>query len=409
MLMITGALAGAPNVGGIILRDLALHYGPEHILGAAIVDHRYVAKNDPSSKLMDSRLYLSRYVSAARRGKGRLAAAMADLRLPFGFHSEAKSLAKRITKDACLNGVTVVFAVLNGALTMTVARRVADQLGVPMVSLVWDPPDYVLREAGFSRYSRLWLVREFERSLARCRRVAVVSEPMRSAYSQLTAAPIHLLRHGRVMVPLPAHDGETKSLANYWNIGFAGSMYANDAWTALLRALDAVDWQLAGRKVRLRILSSHATMRSHASACIEFLGFRPDAEVDRVLADCDLNYLPQPFRPELRELCQYSFPTKLAAYLGSGKPVLVHCPAGSALASYFSANPFGAICQSLSADSIIATLESLLSDSTSYKRACHQAALLARQHFDVAVFRAAIDSLFEPSGLNSAPAAVGAS
>lgn len=388
LLLLSGTPPGNGNVGEIILRDLVRHLGPRNVCCEAVVGPRY--QHRPDAQLAGMRLHLhqTRHIAAPRRGPGKLDALAAEIRFPFGFRSVITALVDKIEHSARSAGAGQVFAVLNNAATMSIAHRIADRLGLPLRCLVWDPPDYVLRQAGFARWSRRWLVGEFERSLARATSVAVVSDSMRRAYSGLTRARVQLLRHGRAAPTCgpPAHfDG--------WTIGFAGSMYAGCAWSALLKALDATGWRIAGRPVRIRLMTAKATLEGRAGAHIEFLGFRDDAEIDGLLAACDVNYLPQPFLPQLADLCRYAFPTKLAAYLGAGRPVFVHCPAGSALGDYFDSQPFGAICRSLEPGSIVASLEALLGAAESLAAAGTRARELAIREFSENAFHAAIDAV----------------
>ncbi|MGQ0800758.1 MAG: hypothetical protein ACT4NL_11680 [Pseudomarimonas sp.] len=170
-------------------------------------------------------------------------------------------------------------------------------------------------------------------------------------------------------------------------------MYSPCAWNALLRALDLVGWVVAGRPVRLRLLTASIELASRKPARIEFLGFRTPAEVQTILADCHLCYMPQPFRPHLRDLCRYSFPTKLSNYLDVGRPVLVHSPPEGALSEFYARHPIGVHANSQEPAEIIAALEALLADTNAYQRACEQVAEVAQAHFSQAVFHAAIDHL----------------
>jgi hypothetical protein len=166
----------------------------------------------------------------------------------------------------------------------------------------------------------------------------------------------------------------------------------------LLKALDQVDWRVAGRPVRLKLLTPKLLMASRGRARVDYLGFRPPHEVQAVLAGCHATYMPQPFVEHLRELSRYSFPTKLTNYLALGRPVFVHAPRDGALSAFFAGNPIGAHADSLEPQPILAALEGLLGDAAAYDQACRQVRTSARRHFDVPVFHAAIDRLLaEPA------------
>jgi glycosyltransferase involved in cell wall biosynthesis len=391
LLLLSGSPPGFGDVGEIILRDLALHYGPDRIHCVAIVPSDYSWKLDPQLDGLTAQLLRSDYVHARRWGTGKWGAIGSVASYLTGFQLEVSKLVDEAVKQARAANVDRIFAVLNNSLMMAVAHRVADALDLPMTTLVWDPPEYLFQLSRFDRSSRARLLKEFQRSLARSQQVAVVSETMQKDFASLTDAPIHILRLGLPM------DFTTSALTSAsldpdeWVIGFAGSMYSNCAWRAFMAALDQVGWRIAGRSVRIKLLAERITLASRRPACVEFLGFRSPEEVQRILSQCHLTYMPQPFVPHLRELCRYAFPTKLSNYLAIGRPVFVHAPAEGALSNFYQNNPIGAHATSLEPAPIIEALEALLGNEQAYREASRQVQTTARAHFDTSVFHAAID------------------
>lgn len=393
--MLTGTPPGTANVGEIILRDLSLHYGSGHIQCIAVVPPRYSSKSDPRLEGLSIEFLPSIHIHAQRWNEAAWGALGSLANYLVGFRREVAKLVDEIVRKAEATEPEVVFAVLNNPLMMSVGHRVARALGRPLVTLVWDPPDYLARLSRFDRWSRRFLLKEFRRSLASSRRVAVVSETMQQDYAPLTSASVQILRHGMAMelpsefTPGAAFDGDE------WVIGFAGSMYSNCAWGALLKALDQANWSIAGRPVRLRVMGAQIAVSSSTAAQVEFLGFRSPEQVQSILAQCHLNYMPQPFVPQLAELCRYAFPTKLTNYLAVGRPVFVHAPRDGALSRFFEANPIGARANTLDPEQILSALQTLLGDERAYHDACRQVREAAIRHFDVSVFHKAIDELFE--------------
>ncbi len=393
--MLTGTPPGTANVGEIILRDLSLHFGPGDIQCIAVVPPRYVSKSDAQLEGLSVEILPSVHVHAQRWSHAAWGAIGSLLNYLVGFRREVARLVDSIVGKAEAAKPDVVFAVLNNPLMMSVGHRVARALDRPLVTLVWDPPDYLARASRFDRWSRRHLLREFRCSLAASRRVAVVSETMQQDYAGITEAPIQILRHGMSM-ELPEETGSDAGMdAREWVIGFAGSMYSDCAWGALLKALDQADWQIAGRPVRLKVLGARIALSSRTAAQVEFLGFRSPEQVQSILSQCHLNYMPQPFVPHLAELCRYAFPTKLTNYLATGRPVFVHAPREGALSRFFEANPIGARATTLDPGQILDALEALLGNEQAYRDACRQVRATAGSHFDVAVFHRAIDDLFE--------------
>jgi hypothetical protein len=389
LLLLTGTPPGTGNVGEIILRDLALHYGPRSMSCVAVVPSAYDWKSDVQLAELPVELIRSRYTHAKRGTQGRLGTAESIFDYLIGFRRERSRLVEAIVSRAREQGVQRIFAVLNNPLIMAVAARVASALDVPLVTLVWDPPEYLLLQSRFDRYSRSLLLGDFRKCLGASTQVAVVSENLQAEYGQWTRAAVHILRHGLSMGDEAVGDlGQEE-----WRIGFAGSMYSDCAWRAFLKALDHAGWRLAGRPVRLKVMTSRIEVRSGGPSSIDILGFRSPEAVQTVLANCHLNYMPQPFVSRLADLCRLSFPTKLTNYLAVGRPVFVHCPQTGALAKFFEFNRIGVLSTSLEPGAIVADLEKFLGDAEAYDTARAQVRVTARRHFEASVFHAAIDQV----------------
>ena len=390
LLVISGSAPGSAHVGEIILRDLLLHYGVDRVSFAAVAADDYQHRPDQRLAHLELHWHRTEFARAPRRGFGRRAALVSEARFLLRFWRENSRLEQAIVVQARAAGVEEVLCVQNTAPTLRLGRRIAAALQVPLVSLVWDPPDYVLRQAGFARFSRSCLLKDFRKSLVASDRVAVVSDHMQSDYGEITDGQFHVLRHGRVTAARQARGlVQNESVT----LGFAGAMYGASAWRALLAALDRADWTVAGRKVRIILLSSSAQMSSQGRARVEYLGFRPDSEADQILKACDACYLPQPFEADLADLCRYSFPTKVGNYLSMGLPVFVHSPTGSALGRFFEQKPFGVLCTSLDPADIISALEQLFGPDA-YASAAANAVAVARTHFSESAFHDAIDQIF---------------
>lgn len=392
ILLLTGSPAGRGHVGEIILRDVVLHIGVEKFFSVAVVNREYNWKPDPAVSGLRAELIVVAELLVKRRFGGLLGLAESFARYVTRFVPRRRKLFERIKDKA--SGVRSIFAVLDNAMTFSLAHRLANALDVPLVCVVWDPPGYLLQQAGFDRVSRRFLLEEFQRSLHRSSKVAVVSRAMEREYSLFTDAKFTLLRH----VAEPCFKTETPMLpatldSTDWIIAFAGSMYAEDAWRALVTALDEVDWTLCGRVVRLRLLTSKIVLSSKGPANIEFLGMQDSSQLRPLLQACNLAYMPQPFSPHLRELCEKSFPTKLSEYLGAGLPVFVHAPDYSALHEFLAAYPVGNACLSLSTDQIRSTISAHILDATMHKRARVLALDTAQRCFSRVNFERQLDDL----------------
>jgi hypothetical protein len=293
---------------------------------------------------------------------------------------------RRIASSYSGNAPERILAVLDNPQMIAVARAIADALGSPLSTLVWDPPEYFLTQLGFGRWAKTRLLDEFQACLSASASVAVVSETMQSDYAAFTRAQIHVLRHG---IDFPGVDSREPGDGEFV-LGFAGSMYSPCAWNALLDALDEADWRLGGRLVRIRVMTGSLELKRRHPARIEYLGFCSPEQVQEMLAGCDLCYMPQPFVESLAALCRYSFPTKLGNYLATGRPVFVHAPSDSALQQYFRQHRFGTSCDGLTAPQILKALERML-DPVEYREASVRALSLSRTAFSTRSFRASLE------------------
>lgn len=392
-LLLSATVPGTAHVGEIILADIVRRLGPENVHCVALVAPKHRNQPDPELARMGLRTIVTDHLDARRRHRNKWGAAESLLKYWTGFRVNVGRTAQEIVTEGERAGITQVFAVLNNPLMFALAHRVAARLQVPLLTLVWDPPEYLLRIAAFDRWSRRSLLNEFRRCLAKSQRVAVVSEAMQRYYAEFTDAPIQILRHGLPVPEVPESKSCLNPPSNEWLIGFAGSMYASDAWMALLNALDQADWRVAGRPVRIRMLTGNLTINCRRGARIDYFGFRSPDEAQDILSGCHLTYLPQPFSPAQRDLCQFAFPTKLANYLTLGRPVFVHAPSEGALSEFIECNLIGVQADSLEPAPILAALEQVFSDTELHREISANVIEVARRYFDQSVFHAAVDRL----------------
>ncbi len=273
---------------------------------------------------------------------------------------------------------------MDNATTMAMGSEVARRLELPLLCLVWDPPDYLLRKTGMDRFTRGKLSKLFTAAMRQAERVAVVSAQMQEDYAVHTVSEPLILRHG-----LDRQDRQQPAIGplrdNDLRLGFAGSLYSQSAWKSLIEALNGIDWRLDGRRVLIRILGSDFDFKCEAPANIEYLGFRSISETARILARCDLNYLPYPFESGLSDVAQYSFPTKLSTYLAAGRPVFIHAPGYSSLARFFRDRRIGACCRSLDPLALIESFRQLLVPQT-YSAAAQRVTQVLEAEFSQEVF-----------------------
>lgn len=287
------------------------------------------------------------------------------------------ALTRRAVRFGREFGAEAVWCMLQGQTLIRLARPVAEGLGVPLLTQVWDPPGWWLRENRVDRRSSQSVLRAYERALRSSRYCAAASWPMAEAYRErygVRSVPMmSSLDPALAQPPATAPRASSELL-----IGMAGQIYARREWDALIAALDATEWRISGRQVKIRLLGTHTEIRASGKSCIEYLGWRPQAEAIRLLADTDLLYCPYWFDREFEEEARLSFPGKLTTYLAAGRPVLVHAPEYASPARFVTQHRAGRCCDTLEAKGILEAITGLLQDTSAYAAAARS----GRQAFD---------------------------
>lgn len=284
-------------------------------------------------------------------------------------------------------GAEMVWCVLQGQTMIRLAAPVAAGLGVPLYTHAWDPPDWWMRANKVDRRSARRVLDKFGETLRASTRFAAASQAMadayRGAYGVDTVPVMPSLDEALILPPArrPTEGGELR-------IGMAGQTYATREWDALLAALDAVDWKISGRDVRLRLLGSYGQIRATGKSFIEYLGWRPQGEAIRLLAECDVLYCPYWFDREFEVEARLSFPGKLSTYFAAGRPVLVHGPEYASPARFAAEHGAGVCCHSLEPGEIVRVLADLLADEARYGRLTSSGGEALRKYFTMDRMRA---------------------
>jgi len=228
--------------------------------------------------------------------------------------------------------------------------------------MVWDPPERLAAELLMDRYSTARLLDDFAHALEISTAVAVASEGMKETYSAKYGV------HPEVMIQgIPPHWRPEPSVhrpnGDSFVIGFAGSTYATAQFAALLGALSAARWEIAGRKVVLRVLGHGTGLHFRSAVNIELLGWRDPADTVEQLRATDVCYVPYWMDDEHALAAELCFPNKISSYLAAEKPLLIHAPARSSPARFAERYGLGIVCSSLDHDVILKDLSRLLLDS----------------------------------------------
>lgn len=285
--------------------------------------------------------------------------------------------------------VDLVCSPLHSPTTLRAALALAESLHAPLIPVVWDPPAYNMRKFLVDRFTMRRLLAQFDQAMRAAVRCGVASEGMKRAYEKKYGTECVVLIFGQQRVPAapPAQSEPVPRHPAKLVIGVAGSLYAEDEWQAMLHALAERDWRIAGREVVVRVIGISLAHRYTCPVNIEFLGPRTPVETLRLLSGMDVGYVPYWFAEQYREVVEVTFPSKMAAYVAAGLPVLYHGPRYAAVSSFIDRYPLGLQCHSLDHEEITGSLERLATDPDTRLRARTACDDAYREELNAAVLR----------------------
>ncbi len=370
ILLVSGTVPGDEGVGGIVLRDLcdALKTGTIQCFAVIPRGEAAFKMAEACPEVIDKAE--RRYETSWRPVGGYVGEIVSSLAARMLHGGLVRRLIDRTV--ACGRRVQpdVVWAILDCPTTIAIAEHVAERLGLPLFTLVWDAPELLADQWHLDRFTRRRLLAQFGRVLRRSKQVAVCGESMQAAYDRQFSCQSIVVRHG-ISDDLWRPVSSAISSRREWIIGYAGSITAPDAFEQLIKTLDAYQWQIAGRDVVLRLMGARYLLNTSQPQRIEYFGRQRSVDdAINLLADCDILYLPQPFSEPLRPLAELSFPTKLSTYVAAGRPILLHAPAYASVVPFFDRYPFGEWCSSLNGDDLGDRLTRLATDHAVRETAC---------------------------------------
>jgi len=371
-LLLVGSIPGSRNVGQILVREMLSCVDPDRYVIAALLDKADEAYDEYHTST--TRVFRRPREQAERRFQGRLGGLYSAVERIRVYEPRIATLTDEVAEFAKANDVQRVWGILNMTSVIDVCAKLVKRLRVPLIAHVWDDVEHLTLQRGLDAMTRRRTASRFARLLAAAERTAVIGEAMSEHYTKSFEARCQIVRHGATDVTVPR--GEHTNTDEFV-IGFSGGMYCPSAWKAFQAALEHLNWCAAGKSLRLVVMSGHASFKSRSPAQVEYLGWRADSEVHERLSKCDLLYLPQPFESSQRALAELSFPTKLSAYVGTGRPVLIHGPEHASLVRFSREYPVGPICTSLKPEMIADAIVQLAANELPYRDAAHAATVVA--------------------------------
>lgn len=273
-----------------------------------------------------------------------------------GFHLMAPYRTQQAVSFGRRHGVEMVWAEFQGDV-LVIAQKVAAGLGVPLVGTVWDDADAWLEV--YDKFSRRLLQKRFREALQGARYLSTAGEAMQQAYEKEYGVKSVILRHGFERAVCP---GEHCRDPNEIVIGFVGSPYGRDAWTAFLETVAYLNSLGRLPRIRLRVFGNGEFPYRQEGVEIDFRGWQPQEMMLQEIAQTDFCYLQYWFEPHKRRHTELSFPNKFETYLAAGRPVLFHGPAYAGIARTIVQYGVGPSVHSLDKAEIEATLKQLILD-----------------------------------------------
>ena len=191
-------------------------------------------------------------------------------------------------------------------------------------------------------------------------------------------------------------DGEVR-------ITYTGAVYDAhyDAFRNLVAALEALG--RADVKLHLYTAQSPALLAEHGiRGPVVFHEHRQASEMPRVHRESDVLFLPLAFNSPYPEIVRTSAPGKVAEYMASRRPVLVHAPPDSFISRYFRQHDCGSVVDVNDPAPLGRAVEQLLSDAALRERLGERAWERVVADFSVEKARATFAELLGRGGARPA-------
>lgn len=163
--------------------------------------------------------------------------------------------------------------------------------------------------------------------------------------------------------------------------------WQNDAFRNLVQALG-----LLGRdntKLHLYAANRPEVLASNGiCGPVVHHAYVPVFEIPAIQHQADILFLPLAFHSASPELIQVSSPAKVGEFLAARRPILVHAPPGSFLATYFREHECGLVVDQDDPKALAQAIERLLTDEALGKRLAENAWQRAVTDFSLEVARA---------------------
>ena len=305
--------------------------------------------------------------------------------------------ASEITKILQDRGADVVVGCSGNPFDLPASFLAARRLRIPFVAYLFDDPVYQW-EGGIYRK----IARVSEQIWGRGALLLIGPNEILAAdvRKRLPRADIRIVRNPAAVAlnerPAKLHVANQSQ----WRLLYTGSVYSAQAsaFRNLVAALNALNGRFA-IDIYTGQHASDLVTRDLASPYVSVHPQAPHATAVAMQQAADILFLPLAFESPIPEVIRSSAPAKLGEYLASGRPILVHAPAGSFISELIRDADAGLVVDTPDPHKLAEALNRIASDEVLRNRIVANALVLSRQ-FSVeragADFGAAIASVVKP-------------
>ncbi len=305
-----------------------------------------------------------------------------------------RDILSEIVQFARSQNVDAVWCMLQGQTVIQLALPVASMLNADLYTQVFDCPEWNLSSMKTDPATSRRVMSEYQNAIRNSRRCAAISWQMAKDYQEAFGTetiPILPSLPDSFAVNSPPQDAFKDTVT----IGFAGQIYAQSEWFALMHSLDLVNWQIGGREVKVRLIGRYFELCTTKPRRIEYLGFQPQENAIKLLAEADVLYCPYWFDQGHAYLAKHCFPSKLPTYLAAGRPVFFHGPDYSSTVDLLTKTNAGVMCHSNEPNEIVRSFQDLFADEQLYHQRALNAQAAFKQYFQLSAQRPLMSRFLE--------------
>ncbi|MGO4170714.1 glycosyltransferase [Bosea sp. TAF32] len=251
------------------------------------------------------------------------------------------------------------------------AAIAARRLHLPFVAYLFDDPVYQWEEGPYRSLARFW---ERRWAVAAAKVIVpneVLAQDVRARVPKASIAivrnPVDLARieHGEIGPDSAAQEVPLPSAQSPWTVLYTGSVYSAQA-SAFRNLIGALERAEGRFHLHVHTAQSEVQLRYNGlvGPFVRRFDHLPQEQALVRQREADILFLPLAFESPIPEVVRSSAPAKVAEYLASGRPVVVHAPRGSFVSSFFTEREAGLVIDQPDVETLAQALTRLSEDAT---------------------------------------------